>query len=599
MNWNTLDLSLSGIAEHYRRGDFTPGQLCRHLLAKCQGYQHKNIWIHLLNEAELSSYLHALEGKGCDDLPLYGVPFAIKDNIDLAGIPTTAGCPDFAYTPDAHAFVVARLIAAGAIPLGKTNLDQFATGLVGTRSPYGVCRNAFNDEYISGGSSSGSAVAVALELVSFSLGTDTAGSGRVPAAFNNLVGLKPTRGALSTRGVLPACRSLDCVSIFTRRSDEALRLFDLCQAFDAEDDYARHFCDSQWPGLANSTGMRVAIPPKEQLNFFGNGDAAALFYCAVARLERLGFELVVKDFGPFFEAAQLLYNGPWLAERYVAVANFRRSHPHALHPVVDDVIAPARQMRAVQAFESEYKMQSYRRRAESLFQDCHFALTPTAGTIYRIADVLAEPVALNSKLGYYTNFMNLLDLAAVAVPAGLLPSGMPWGVTLFGPAGSDRALINMAARFSAEPTLPARSHDWITLAVCGAHLSGQPLNPQLLERHGVLVEKTQTAPHYRLFALAGGPPQRPGLSRVGEGGVAIAVELWALPAAALGSFVAAIPPPLAIGKLELADGRWVSGFICEGHGLQGAEDISDFGGWLEYLDSLQAEADTPLRSAQP
>lgn len=591
MNWNTLDLSLNGLQQHYRRGDFTPAQLCHHLLEKCQRYRHKNIWIHLLDEQELAPYLHALENTGVDDLPLYGVPFAIKDNIDLADIATTAACPEFAYTPGKHAFVVARLIAAGAIPLGKTNLDQFATGLVGTRSPYGVCRNAYHDDYISGGSSSGSAVAVALGLVSFSLGTDTAGSGRVPAAFNNLVGLKPSRGALSTRGMLPACRSLDCLSIFAVHACDVLQVFELSAAFDGDDDYARPHRDTLWPGLARSGALRVAVPLRDQLRFFGNGDAAALYYCQLATLERWGAELIECDFSPFFEAAQLLYNGAWVAERYAAVAAFRRENPGALHPVVESIIGPAGRIGAVQAFEGEYRMQELRRRAAAFFRRVDVALTPTAGTIYRVADVLAEPLSLNSNLGYYTNFMNLLDLAAVAVPAGFLPAKLPWGTTLFAPAGADRALLALADRLQnpATQTVVA-SEDWVEVAVCGAHLSGQPLNPQLRERRGRLLAQTTTSSDYRLYALPGGPPARPGLCRVGSGGREIAVEVWALPTAEFGSFVSAIPQPLGIGKLELAGGRWVSGFICEPWGLDGAEDISQFGGWLAYLKQRSSAA---------
>lgn len=584
MNWNTLDLSLDGLRQHYRRGDFSPAQLCRHLLEKCDGYRHKHIWIHLLDEAALAPYLSALAGRTVDDLPLYGVPFAIKDNIDLAGIPTTAACPEFAYTPDEHAFVVARLIAAGAIPLGKANLDQFATGLVGTRSPYGVCRNAYHDDYISGGSSSGSAVAVALGLVSFSLGTDTAGSGRVPAAFNHLVGLKPSRGSLSTRGMLPACRSLDCLSIFAARAGDVLRVFDLSEAYDASDDYARPHRDTLWPGLACAEDLKVAVPSQDQLRFFGNGDAAALYYCQLATLERWGAELIECDFSPFFEAAQLLYNGAWVAERYAAVAAFRQAHPGAMHPVVETIIAPAGQIGAVQAFEGEYRMQELRRRAAAIFSRADVALTPTAGTIYRVADVLAEPLSLNSNLGYYTNFMNLLDMAAVAVPAGFLPSKLPWGVTLFAPAGADRALLALASRMQTGVAKGApASRDWIDVAVCGAHLSGQPLNPQLRRRRARLVAQTTTSADYRLYALPGGPPARPGLRRVADGGSAIAVEVWSLPVDAFGSFIADIPPPLGIGKLELADGRWVSGFICEPWGLDNAEDISGCGGWLAYL----------------
>ncbi|WP_373086913.1 allophanate hydrolase [Zhongshania sp.] len=573
MDWQQLDLSLSGLRQHYRQHDFTPAQLCRHLLDTSQQYRHKNIWIRLLDELELAPYLAALENQSDEELPLYGVPFAIKDNIDLAGLPTTAACPEYAYTPDAHATVVQRLIVAGAIPLGKTNLDQFATGLVGTRSPYGACHNAYRDDYISGGSSSGSAVAVALGLVSFALGTDTAGSGRVPASFNNIVGLKPSCGALSTRGVLPACRSIDCVCIFALSGVDAELIFNQSVAFDALDDYAKPHSDSLWPGLADCKTMRIAIPHKEQLQFFGDGDAAALFYSVVARLARLGYDIIYKDFSAFFAAARLLYNGPWLAERYITVAEFMQAQPEAIHPVVKNIISPAAQMGAVMAFEGEYQMQGYRRLAQAFFTDTDIALMPTAGTIYRIADVLADPVALNSNLGHYTNFMNLLDLAAVAAPAGFLSSGLPWGVSFFGPSGSDRALLRVASKFNGESLAGPESQDWLALAVVGSDLNRQSLNHRFQALKAVFIEHTQTAAKYRLSTFSDISSSLVGLSRVNQTGAAIELELWTLPADSFGRFINGIPAPLGLGELELADGRWVNGIICETSRLEGSEDI--------------------------
>ncbi|MAT50112.1 MAG: allophanate hydrolase [Porticoccaceae bacterium] len=596
---STQPLTIGSLRAHYRNNDFTPGQLMAAIRDKSAEYSRHNLWIHLLTEEEQKPFLEALEGKDIDGLPLYGIPFAIKDNIDLAGIPTTAACPEFAYVPEKHAFVVAQLIAAGAIPVGKTNLDQFATGLVGTRSPepWGPCRNAFNPDYISGGSSSGSAVSVALGLASFSLGTDTAGSGRVPASFNNLVGLKPTRGVLSASGMVPACRTLDTISIFSLNAEDAALVLDVAAKYDSADDYARPLTDARWPETAARPGYRVAVPPVSQLEFFGNVDGPLLFEEAVERLVSLGAEVVERDFSAFFDAARLLYQGPWVAERYAAIEPLVAEKPEALHPVIRRIIEPASQITAVDAFKAEYRMAGYRRLAEDFFGDVDFALTPTAGTIYRVDEVLENPVELNSNLGYYTNFMNLLDLAAVALPVGFLGNGLPWGVTAFAPAGADRALLRLTREYLWENPLPlgatgldrfpecalgSASPDWIPLVVCGAHLSGFPLNHQLMDRGARLVEATTSSPNYRFYALAGGPPYRPGMVRVDEGGSAIEVEVWAVPAEAFGSFVAAIPAPLGIGKVEVADGRWLPGFVCEPGGLAGAREITSLGSWRRF-----------------
>jgi allophanate hydrolase len=569
------------------------------LLARMAGEDAHHLWISRLDAGTLRDYARKLEGKDIASLPLYGIPFAIKDNIDVAGVPTTAACPDYAYTPQQHAFVVQRLIDAGAIPVGKTNLDQFATGLVGTRSPYGACRNSFDADYISGGSSAGSAVSVAVGLASFSLGTDTAGSGRVPAAFNNLIGIKPTRGLLSTRGVVPACRSLDCVSIFTLNADDAGRVLEVCGTFDAQDAYARTVPVAV-PGL-NPRRFRFGVPSSDQLEFFGNDEAAHLFKRAVEHLEALGGERVTIDFEPFLSAARLLYEGPWVSERYLAIESFIEAQPDALHPVTRRIIEPGKQAMALDAFRAQYRLAELRRRSEVVWEDVDLVLTPTAGTIYRIAEVEAEPVTLNSNLGYYTNFMNLLDLSAVAVPAGFQSNGLPFGVTLFAGAFADRALNALADRLhrsagvamgaGAEPLPPPAPVDdtvagSVAIAVCGAHLSGLPLNAQLTERGARLLETTRTAPRYRLYALAGGPPRRPGLVR-DAAGVAIEVEVWAMPREQVGGFLELIPAPLGLGKLELADGRWVNGFICEPCALEGAREVSGWGGWRNWLGACR------------
>ncbi len=596
-------LDIATLLDAYRRRCFTPqalfAQLERRLAANADG----NVWITRLTPAQIEPYLEALAGHSPQDRPLYGIPFAIKDNIDLAGVPTTAACPAYAYTPPRSAFVVERLIEAGAVPVGKTNLDQFATGLVGTRSPYGACENSFDRRYIAGGSSSGSAVAVARGLVSFALGTDTAGSGRVPAAFNNIVGLKPTRGLLSTRGLVPACRSLDCVSVFSLCSDDAHRVLQVAAQFDGEDPYARALPVDRTDTLVE--GRRVGVPRDDQLKFFANDDTAALFAQARQRLAALGAEVVSVDFEPFLAAARLLYEGPWVSERYAAIESFIEQQPQALLPVTHEIIAAGRRPSAVDAFKAQYRLMAYKRRCDRLWQEIDMLLTPTAGSIYRIDAVNADPVRLNTELGYYTNFMNLLDCSAVAVPAGFQRDGLPFGVTLFAPAGADHALLAVGDRLhrsadigcgavaTALPPPLGRSTPTssaaMPLAVCGAHLSGLPLNSQLTQRGARLLRRTRTSADYRLYALPGGPPARPALVRTPHS-TAIEVEVWALPRAAVADFLHQVPAPLGLGKVQLADGSWVTGFICEPCGLDGAVDISAFGGWRAYINDGQGSA---------
>ncbi|HXC09926.1 MAG TPA: allophanate hydrolase [Steroidobacteraceae bacterium] len=591
---NDDSLLISELRSGYRAKQFTPADIMTRLMDRADGEDHRRLWISRLSRDRVMSHVHALRSRSVDELPLYGIPFVVKDNIDLAGVPTTAACPAFAYSPPRSATVVERLLDAGAIPLGKTNLDQFATGLVGTRSPHGACRNAFDDGYISGGSSSGSAVAVATGHASFSLGTDTAGSGRVPAAFNNIVGLKPSLGRLSTHGVVPACRSLDCVSIFALTAQDAAVVLDVCEGFDPEDPFSRPLRNAS---IAN---LRFGVPRPEQLQFFGDSEYARLFAEAIARLESRGGTRVDIDFRPFLEAARLLYDGPWVAERYAAVGRFMDAHPDALFPVTAQIIAGGKKPSAVDAFEAQYTLRSLKRATDAAWLQVDFIVTPTAGTIYTIAAVEADPIRLNATLGYYTNFMNLFDLAGVAVPAGFRSDGLPFGVTLVGPESSDRALLSLADTVhrssvttlgatgvrlspSAAEEPPAQAAGYIALAVCGAHMQGLPLNAQLRDRGAYFMQRTHTSSAYRLIALPGGPPHRPGLLRVASGGAAIEIEIWAVPAEHLGSFVAGIPPPLGVGKVELQDGSVVPGFICEGYAAAQAEDITRFGGWRAYI----------------
>jgi allophanate hydrolase len=522
-------------------------------------------------------WISAIPERPAAEGPLRGLTFAIKDNIDYGGVPTTAGCPAFAYTPERSAFVVDRLEEAGARLIGKTNLDQFATGLVGVRSPYGACSSVFNPEYVSGGSSSGSAVAVASGEVDFALGTDTAGSGRVPAAFNGIFGLKPTRGLLSMSGVVPACRSLDCVSIFARDARTAGRVLEVAARFDESDWSSRRFFDAPAPWAAGS--YRMGVPRAEQLEFFGDDGARKLFERAVREREAQGATVVEIDFSPFRDAARLLYQGPWVAERLAAIEEFLRAQPEAIHPVVRGIISGGGRYSAVDTFRAQYRLEELKRAAQQAWRVMDVLLLPTTGTIYRIADVEQHPVELNTNLGFYTNFVNLMDLAALAVPAGFRPNGLPFGVSLIGPAFSDRALLALASRSPAAPGC-------VSLAVVGAHLTGQPLNQQLLDRGARLLRTARTAASYRLYALANTTPPKPGLVREdGFAGPGIEVEVWSMPADGFGSFVEMIPAPLGIGSVRLDDGSAVKGFICEPAGLNGAEEITHLGGWRRYLAS--------------
>ena len=539
------------------------------------------VWIALADRDEA-----VRRARGVDPaLPLAGVPFAVKDNIDVAGMPTTAGCPAYSYMPERTAPVVQRLLDAGAILIGKTNLDQFATGLVGVRSPYGACSSVFDSRYISGGSSSGSAVAVAKGLVAFALGTDTAGSGRVPAAFNDIVGLKPTRGLLSTTGVVPACRSLDCVSIFAGSAAGAERVWRVAQGFDAADPFSRTAGAGAGAAPWLPGAFRFGVPRDEELAFFGDDESPRLFRTAIARLEAAGGTRVMIDFAPFREAAALLYSGPWVAERYAAVGEFVESHVDDVHPVVGSIVRRAAEKSAAEAYRGLYRLEALKRAAAPAWTGIDVMLLPTAGTIYTKDAVEADPIQLNTNLGYYTNFVNLMDLAAVAVPGGFRRDGLPFGVSLIGPAFSDAALLALASRFAgAAPAVTGEAPGCIHVAVVGAHLSGQPLNPQLTERGARRVQSCRTSPEYRFYALANTSPPKPGLVREpGFDGPGIALEVWAVPSQHFGSFVAGVPPPLAIGSVQLDTGEWVKGFVCEPVATVAATEITAYGGWTNYL----------------
>ncbi|MFJ4142339.1 allophanate hydrolase [Pseudomonas sp. NPDC089734] len=598
-NVSLSDLRLDTVRAAYQSGQLTPRQLILALHEKAAALNPDfHLFIHLLSLAELEPYLAALESRRVEELPLYGIPFSIKDNIDLKGVPTTAACPAYAYVPERSATIVEQLIALGAIPMGKTNLDQFATGLNGSRSPYGACPNSVLKEYPSGGSSSGSSLAVALGVSSFSLGTDTAGSGRVPAALNNLVGMKASKGLISTAGVVPACRTLDCVTTFTATAREASQLLGLIARPDPRDEYSRS--NPLWND-ASAFGaprpFRFGVPRPEDLAFFGCSQGPALFDSALAHLKALGGEAVTLDLSPFLEAARLLYEGPWVAERYSVAGPLMQESPDAVLPVIRAVLAKAPAVTGVDTFRAQYRLQALKAICDKALEGLDFVVTPSIGRPVTLAELEAEPVLRNSELGYYTNFVNLLDYAAVAVPSAFMDNGLPWGVTLFGRAFTDQYLLSVADALQRETALPligghtpklpqplaTARHDMSRLVVCGAHLDGLALNWQLKQRGARLLEVTKSSPDYQLHALAGGPPFRPGMLRVAQGGVAIEVEVWELPSRELGSFLTGIPAPLGLGKVQLADGRWESGFICEPYGLEGATDISHLGGWRAYL----------------
>ena len=562
------------------------------------------LFISLREEADVLAEARRLADADGPDRLLCGIPVAVKDNIDVAGLPTTAGCPAFAYLPHKDATVVARLRRAGAIILGKTNLDQFATGLVGVRSPYGVPRNPFRSDLIPGGSSSGSAVAVAAGLAPVALGTDTAGSGRIPAGLNNIVGLKPSLGLVPNTGVVPACRSLDCVSIFALTSDDAFRILEVIAGPDAGDPYSRAF----EPGSLENVppGVRIAVPRAADRIFFGDRRAEATFEAALHLLADVGAAIVEIDFSPFLEAAKLLYEGPWLAERAAAVGMFIANHPAEVHPVTREIIAAGGGITATDAFRGFYRLRELKRHAEAALGRVDAMMVPTAPAAYTIAEIEQDPIALNARLGTYTNFANLLDLAAIAVPAAIAADNTPFGVTFLAPAGRDGWLASLGRVFHASthlplgvlgaphpalaPIAPAARPGEIAIGVVGAHLSGMPLNGELRALGARFLQTTATTRDYRLFALASSPP-KPGLLRVGRRrGVAIEVELWALAAEGFGRFVAAVPPPLSIGTLKLWDGREVKGFLVEAEAVASARDISQFGGWRAFLASSAVPA---------
>ena len=588
--------TIAAIVAAHRAGTLSPAQTIARSYQRIRDHDDPAIFISLRDENGAIAEAEALAAKDPSRLPLYGVPVAVKDNIDVAGLPTTAACPAFAYSPVRDATPVARLRAAGAIVIGKTNLDQFATGLVGVRSPYGIPRNPLREDLIPGGSSSGSAVAVSAGLVPLALGTDTAGSGRVPAMLNNIVGLKPSLGLISTSGVVPACRTLDCVSIFALTTDDAIAALGVMTGHDAADPYSRH--RPLAPVTAFPANLRLGVPRNGQLIFFGDKASEQAYGDALDRWAALGATLVEFDLEPFYETARLLYEGPWIAERYLVIRDLLASSPDAIHPVTREITIAGARLTAADTFRALYRLQTLRAISEATFAELDAIVLPTAPTTYSTEQVLANPIELNSRLGTYTNFVNLLDLCGLAVPASIRADGKPFGITLLAPGGMDAELASLGRVFHAETELGVGSKHLpqpplaplpatpgggeIAIAVVGAHLSGMALNGELTSLGGRLLEATKTAPDYRLYAL-NTTPAKPGMLRVEAGaGTPIELEIWALSAEAFGKFVAAIPPPLSIGTVRLADGRNVKGFIVEAADVGRAKDISSLGGWRAF-----------------
>lgn len=599
---STLPFTLPALTEAYANGT-TPEQVVDEVLARLERINDPAIFIHLCDRDSLRAAARAL-GPFDPSRPLWGIPFAVKDNIDVAGLPTTAGCPAYAYTPGSDAFVVARLRAAGAIMIGKTNLDQFATGLVGIRSPYGAPRNSIDPLIVPGGSSGGSGVVVGHGAVAFSLGTDTAGSGRVPAALNNIVGLKPTLGTLSASGVVPACRTLDTVSIFAATVADAYAAYSVARGFDASDAYSRRFPAT--PMTAPADGLRIGIPSAASAQFFGDTAQQAAFSRDVALLVAGGATIVEFDFEPLFAIARMLYEGAWVAERHTVIADLLTTNPQAVHPVTRQIISHAESMSADDAFLGFYRLAGLKRACEAVLEDVDMLCVPTIPNFATLAELEEDPIGPNNRMGTYTNFVNLLDMCGIAVPTAPRSDGRPGSVTLLAQAGQDAEVAAVAQGFETDcprclgatsfslPTpepLPAKAPDRIELAVCGAHMTGLPLNGQLTDLGATFVRADTTAPRYRFYALADGPPQRPGLVRSAPSeGAAIALEIWSMPLTAMGAFMTAIPAPLSIGSVELSDGSWIKGFLCEASGTQGATDITALADWRAFLNTTRAHA---------
>ena len=598
-----LPFFFESLRSAYQKG-LDPIELIEEVYRRITRVNDPGIFINLREKEEVKHEAAKLSEKKVLNKSLWGIPFVIKDNIDVNGIPTTAACPAFAYTPKKDSFVVNKILTAGALLIGKTNLDQFATGLVGTRTPYTPPKNTFNKEIIPGGSSSGSAVAVAQGLASFALGTDTAGSGRVPAALNNIVGLKPTLGALSNSGVVPACRTLDTISTFALTVQDAYEVYEVAASYDRSDPFSKKITINQLN--TKLPHFNVGVPNQNTRQFFGDIRQAKMFDDSLISIEMLGGKIYELDFEPFFQAAAMLYDGPWIAERHITVEKIIEENPAALHPVTRKVIENAPEFSATDTFQAQYRLQELTIQIKEILNDIDMLCVPSVPKYFTLEDLRADPIGLNTQLGTYTNFVNLLDLCAITVPTAMRQDNLPGSVTLIGKAGDDERIASVAASLQKHECAPLGAKDWkhpdlnlktritgpdeIEIAVVGAHMSGLPLNYQLTDIEGRFVKTTRTSENYHLYKLVGGPPFRPGLVRKTDG-ASIEIEIWVLPTSKIGILLKTVPSPLGLGTIFVEDGSQVNGFVCEAAAIVDAENITAYGGWRNYLNSKKLPID--------
>tara|TARA_E500000331_G_C17261457_1_gene715445 strand:- start:986 stop:2782 length:1797 start_codon:yes stop_codon:yes gene_type:complete len=587
---------INSLKAAYISKQVTPEKVIFSIKKESARLKDHNIWITPPDDQFIKPYLDKLGDPDFENKPLWGVPFAIKDNIDFSPLNTTAGCASFSYPAKDHAYAVEKLLEAGALPIGKTNMDQFATGLVGTRSPFGVTTHPDRPELISGGSSSGSAIAVACGLASFALGTDTAGSGRVPAAFNEIVGFKPTRGLISCRGVVPACKSIDCLSIFTNNVSDAAMVANICAIFDASDTYARrNQYNNDFKSVGAYTGkLRLGFIDPDWVTSRGSSSYAAAYRDSLRQLEKSGIELFEFDFDVLYRIGQELYNGPWVAERSLAFGDFLDRGHKDIIPVTNQIIKTGQSKTAEEFFSAQYRVKSLKRSVMARMNEIDALITPTVPRNFTIEEVQQSPIQTNNTLGIFTNHMNIMDFCGIAIPAKRTREGSPFGISLIADRMHDSKLLSLATGVErilsgdqrVTPLKDYSAQHTIELVVCGAHLSGMPLNHQLVKLGAELIEVTRTADEYKLYALSGESIERPGLVHDMEKGSMIDVEIWRMPISNFGIFIMGIPRPLGIGKVKVKNGQVKPGFICEGSGIEGATDITHHGGWRTYMQTF-------------
>ena len=590
-----LALTIENLKNAYKNG-LSPEEVINEIFNRIKIINDPNIFINLSNLDSLHAEAKNL-GYFNPNMPLWGIPFAVKDNIDVNKIVTTAGCHEFSYIPKDDAFTVNLLKKSGALMIGKTNLDQFATGLVGVRSPYGAPLNAVDQLIVPGGSSSGSAVSVGHGIVSFSLGTDTAGSGRVPAALNNIVGLKPSLGSLSSSGVVPACRTIDTVSVFAMTVEDAYNVFTILNEYDEKDSYSKSF--KKLPLSLPQHPIKIGIPDKSSIRFFNDNFQSESFDRNINKLKLNDFEITPINFEPFYEIAQLLYEGSWVAERYTVIEDLLKKNSKAIHNVTRQIIKKAENFSAADTFEDYYKLSELKRKVKPILSSVDMLCVPSIPTFYSVNDLINDPFTPNSNLGTYTNFVNLLDMCGITVPTDPRIDGRPGSITFLAMSGEDNLVASTAILFEKNckrylggtkfelenpNDLKEYHNSSIDIAVCGAHMEGLTLNWQLRDLGAHFVKKSKTSSHYKLFALTNLNPIRPGLLRsFSQDGNTINLEIWRIPKKNFGKFIEYVQAPLSIGSVELEDGKWIKGFLCENSGTINAKNISNIGDWREYI----------------